>query len=944
MSDYKSTLNLPKTGFPMRANLANREPNMLKNWYKQDLYGKIRAAKKGKKTFILHDGPPYANGDIHIGHSVNKILKDIIVKSKTLSDFDAPYIPGWDCHGLPIELKVEQKHGKPGKKLTAAEFRVKCREYAARQVDGQRKDFKRLGVLGEWDNPYLTMNFKTEANIVRALANIIKNDHLHKGSKPVHWCTDCGSALAEAEVEYEDKLSPAIDVAFNAVDSDALLACFDKQADDFGQGVISAVIWTTTPWTLPANRAIALAAKVEYSLVAGGGRRFILATDLVADCMARYGIEDFTTLAIATGAALEKQLFQHPFLELQVPTIVADHVTIDAGTGCVHTAPGHGQDDYSAGLKYDLEVANPVGDNGVFRDDTEFFAGLHVFKANDKVLEVLTERNALIHHVNIKHSYPHCWRHKTPIIFRATPQWFISMDQKGLRDSALAEIKDVKWIPSWGQNRIEKMIEGRPDWCVSRQRTWGVPITLFVNKETDELHENSIEMMELIAQKIEKEGIQAWFDLEPESILGFEAEQYRKVTDTLDVWFDSGTTHASVVAVRDEYTKEDGTQATADLYLEGSDQHRGWFQSSLLTSTAINGVAPYKEVLTHGFVVDGDGKKMSKSLGNVMSPQTVMNDLGADILRLWVASTDYTGEITVSDEILNRSADSYRRIRNTSRFLLSNLNGFDPQTDLVAPEEMVALDRWIVAKALTMQNEVIEAYDNYNLHVVYQKLMHFCSIDLGSFYLDIIKDRQYTAKTGSNAHLSCQTALYHIVESLVRLIAPILSFTADEIWGRLPGERNEFVFTETWYEGLFGLTENEVLDNDKWTQIIAVRAEVNKTLELARKETVIGGGLEAEVTLYASEEISTLLSTLDDELRFVLITSQAAVKPLADAPAEAIATELKGLSVLVLKTEAAKCDRCWHHREEVGQDEKHPELCGRCITNVDGEGETRQFA
>lgn len=944
MSDYKSTLNLPKTGFPMRANLANREPNMLKNWYKQDLYAKIRAAKKGKKTFILHDGPPYANGDIHIGHSVNKILKDIIIKSKTLSDFDAPYIPGWDCHGLPIEIQVEKKHGKPGKKLDAAEFRVKCREYAARQVAGQSKDFQRLGVLGNWENPYLTMNFDTEANIVRAFAKIIENGHLLKGSKPVHWCTDCGSSLAEAEVEYEDKISPAIDVAFNAIDNDAVLACFEKVADDFGHGVISTVIWTTTPWTLPANRAVALAAKVEYSLVQAGERRLILATDLVASCMARYGIEDFTTLAICKGIDLEKTLYQHPFLDLQVPAIVADHVTIDAGTGCVHTAPGHGQDDYSAGLKYDLEVANPVADNGVFREDTEFFAGLHVFKANDKVLEVLTERNALIHHVNIKHSYPHCWRHKTPIIFRATPQWFISMDQKGLRDNALAEIKDVKWIPSWGQNRIEKMIEGRPDWCVSRQRTWGVPITLFVNKETDELHENSVEMMELIARKIEKEGIQAWFDLEPESLLGFEAEQFRKVTDTLDVWFDSGTTHSAVVGTREEYTQEDGQQASINLYLEGSDQHRGWFQSSLLTSTAMNGTAPYKEVLTHGFVVDAKGKKMSKSVGNVMSPQTVVNDLGADVLRLWVASTDYTGEITVSDEILNRSADSYRRLRNTSRFLLANLNGFDPKTDLVAAQDMVALDRWIVAKTLTLQNEVIEAYESYNLHIVYQKLMHFCSIDLGSFYLDVIKDRQYTAKSGSNAHLSCQTALYHIAESLVRLIAPILSFTADEIWSRLPGERNEFVFTETWYEGLFDLSENELLDNDKWSQIITIRAEVNKALELARKETIIGGGLEAEVTLYASEELTTLLSSLEDELRFVLITSQAAVKPLADAPANAVVTDVKGLSVEVLKSAAEKCDRCWHHREEVGQDAEHPELCGRCITNISGEGETRQFA
>lgn len=944
MSDYKDTLNLPKTGFPMRANLANREPNMLKNWYSKDLYQKIRTAKKGKKTFILHDGPPYANGDIHIGHSVNKILKDIIIKSKTLSDFDAPYIPGWDCHGLPIELKVEQKVGKPGKKISAADFRKKCREYAARQVDGQRKDFKRLGVLGEWDKPYLTMDFSTEANIVRALAKIIKNDHLHKGSKPVHWCTDCGSALAEAEVEYEDKKSPAIDVAFTAVNPDQVISRFNALSDDLGEGDICAVIWTTTPWTMPANRAVALAAKVEYSLVQAGPRRLILATDLVADCMARYEITDFKTLAICAGLDLEKQLFDHPFLKLQVPAIVADHVTIEAGTGCVHTAPGHGQDDYAVGLRYDLEVANPVGDNGVFREDTEFFAGLHVFKANDRVIEVLAEHNALLCHQPLMHSYPHCWRHKTPIIFRATPQWFISMDKKGLRDSALGEIKDVKWIPSWGQNRIEKMIENRPDWCISRQRTWGVPITLFVHKETDELHPNSVEMMELIARKIEKEGIQAWWDLEPETLLGFEAEEFRKVTDTLDVWFDSGSTHSSVVGARDEYTQADGEQAPIDMYLEGSDQHRGWFQSSLMTSMAINNRAPYSEVLTHGFVVDGDGKKMSKSLGNVMSPQTVMNNLGADILRLWVASTDYTGEITVSDEILNRSADSYRRIRNTSRFLLANLNGFEPSTDLVANEDMVALDRWIVAQTLEMQNAVIEAYENYNMHIVYQKLMHFCSIELGSFYLDIIKDRQYTAKADSNARRSCQTALYHIVESLVRLMAPILSFTADEIWGRMPGERDEFVFTGVWYDGLFALSENEALSNESWTSLLSVRAEVNKALELARKENTIGGGLEAEVTLYASPELTALLASLEDELRFVLITSKADVQPLAEAPSDAMETEIKGLSVTVAKSAAEKCARCWHHSEEVGKHQAHPELCGRCVTNIDGEGEIRKFA
>ncbi|MCK5818056.1 MAG: isoleucine--tRNA ligase [Psychromonas sp.] len=944
MSDYKSTLNLPKTDFPMRANLANREPNMLKNWYKNALYTKIRTAKKGKKAFVLHDGPPYANGDIHIGHSVNKILKDIIIKSKTLSDFDAPYVPGWDCHGLPIELKVEQKHGKPGKKLTHAQFRVKCRDYAARQVEGQRKDFIRLGVLGEWDKPYLTMNFDTQANIVRGLAKIIKNGHFEKGSKPVHWCTDCRSALAEAEVEYEDKKSPAIDVVFTAVNAGTLINCFNLQSDDLGHGDICAVIWTTTPWTLPANRAIAVAAKVEYSLIQAGSRRLIIATDLVAGAMARYEINDAKTLAICSGLDLEKQMFNHPFLKIEVPIIIADHVTIDVGTGCVHTAPGHGQDDYAVGLKYDLEVANPVADNGVFCEDTKYFAGLHVFKANDRVLEVLEDHNALLYHISLKHSYPHCWRHKTPIIFRATPQWFISMEQNGLRDEALDGITRVKWIPCWGQQRIQKMVENRPDWCVSRQRTWGVPITLFVHKETEELHENSIDMIEIIACKIEKEGIQAWWDLAPDSLLGTEATQFRKVTDTLDVWFDSGTTHSSVINARPEYTRSDGRQAEADLYLEGSDQHRGWFQSSLMTSMAMYHKAPYKQVLTHGFVVDGNGKKMSKSLGNVMSPQKVMNNLGADVLRLWVASNDYTGEMTVSDEILKRSADNYRRIRNTARFLLANLNEFDPATDMVANEDMIALDRWIVAKADLLQTDILNAYEEYNLHGVHQGLTNFCSIELGSFYLDIIKDRQYTSKSDGLARRSCQTAMYYLIEAIVRWMAPILSFTADEIWGRIPGSRSEFVFTETWYDGLFSPTENELLSSALWDQLILVRAEVNKALELSRKARVIGGGLEAEVILFASEELASLLRLLKDELRFVLITSKTTVKTMSEASNDAVVTDVPGLSVLIKKSISSKCDRCWHHNDTVGTNDTHPLLCDRCIINIEGEGEVRHFA
>ncbi|ABV35805.1 isoleucyl-tRNA synthetase [Shewanella sediminis HAW-EB3] len=940
MSDYKSTLNLPETEFPMRGNLANREPVMLKSWTEDGLYQQIRDSRIGRKPFILHDGPPYANGSIHIGHSVNKILKDIIVKSKTLSGFDAPYIPGWDCHGLPIELKVEQKVGKPGHKVTAAQFREKCREYAAKQVDGQREDFIRLGVFADWNKPYLTMDFDTEANIVRSLAKVIDSGHLHKGVKPVHWCTDCGSALAEAEVEYEDKKSPAIDVAFAATDKAALLAKFDVQDCT---GSASMVIWTTTPWTLPANRALSVSPELDYVLVEfvkdGATSTVILADALVESCMERYGVESHKALGKAKGQELELLRFNHPFYDFDVPVILGDHVTVDSGTGVVHTAPGHGQDDFVVGQKYGLEVANPVGDNGVYKADTEIFAGQHVFKANDNVVALLEEKGALIKHEKIMHSYPHCWRHKTPIIFRATPQWFISMDQKGLRKQALGEIEQTQWIPDWGQSRIEKMVENRPDWCISRQRTWGVPITLFVHRETEELHPDSISLMERVANRIEREGIQAWWDLDAQELLGDEAEQYRKVTDTLDVWYDSGSSFSSVVASRPEYQGHE-----IDLYLEGSDQHRGWFMSSLMISTAMNGKAPYKQVLTHGFTVDGNGRKMSKSIGNVIAPQTVTNKLGADILRLWVAATDYSGEMTVSDEILKRSADAYRRIRNTARFLLANINGFDPVNDLVAVEEMVALDRWVVRRAAALQEELIEAYEQYNFHVVTQKLMQFCSVELGSFYLDIIKDRQYTAKGDSVARRSCQSALYLISEAMVRWIAPILSFTADEIWQLLPGEREKYVFTQEWYQGLESVTLDSDLSDEYWEQLLTVRGEVNKVIEQARREKQIGGSLEAEITLYADDALSQALATLGDELRFVLLTSKTQIVALSSAPADAIETEMTSLKLGLHKAESEKCERCWHHREDVGQVEAHPTLCTRCVTNIEGDGEVRQFA
>lgn len=933
--DYKNTLNLPETGFPMRGDLAKREPVMLKNWYEKKLYQKIRQATKGKKSFILHDGPPYANGSIHIGHAVNKILKDIIVKSKTAAGFDSPYIPGWDCHGLPIELKVEGLVGKPGDKISAAQFREECRKYAHEQVEGQKKDFIRLGVLGDWDNPYLTMNYDTEANIIRTFAKVVENGHLYKGYKPVHWCLDCASSLAEAEVEYEDKTSPSIYVAFPATNESEVLNKFD--ITETGNGEIAAVIWTTTPWTLPSNRAIAVNADLDYQLLQFGDKRLILAKELVESVQKAVGEESVKVLGSAKGSDLELLRFNHPFYDYTVPVILGDHVTTDGGTGLVHTAPDHGQDDYIVGQKYGLEMAALINDAGLFNDHAPFFAGKGVFESNELVVEKLKETGRLLKLTKIRHSYPHCWRHKTPIIFRATPQWFIGMDANGLRPQALNEIKQVRWIPDWGQARIEKMVENRPDWCISRQRTWGVPVALFIHKDTEELHPRTLELVEEVAKRVEKSGIQAWWDLDPKELLGDEAESYKKVLDTLDVWFDSGATYSSVVKNRAEFNGLD-----ADMYLEGSDQHRGWFMSSLMLSTATDNKAPYKQVLTHGFTVDGQGRKMSKSIGNIVTPQEVMDKFGGDILRLWVASTDYTGEMSVSDEILKRAADSYRRIRNTARFLLANLNGFDPKRDLVKPEEMIVLDRWAVDCALNAQKEIQEAYENYQFHAVVQRLMKFCSVEMGSFYLDIIKDRQYTTKADSLARRSCQTALWHIAEALVRWIAPILSFTADEIWQYIPGERGEFVFTEEFYNGLFPLNAEETMNDAYWQKVLKLRDEVNRVLEQARADKTIGAALEAEVTLYANDEYAKILSQLGNELRFVLITSKVEIKPLADADVEA--GEVEGFRVKAIRSTHEKCPRCWHYSETIGQNPNHPTLCARCVENVDGNGEVRHFA
>jgi isoleucyl-tRNA synthetase len=941
MTDYKHTLNLPQTEFAMKASLAQREPAMLEHWQAIDVYGQIRQQSAGRPSFILHDGPPYANGDLHLGHAVNKSLKDMIIKSRTLMGFDAPYVPGWDCHGLPIEHNVEKKKGKAGQKVSYAEFRKACREYAASQVENQKKDFIRLGVFGDWDNPYLTMNFETEANIVRALGRIVENGHLVKGFKPVYWSVVGASALAEAEVEYQDKQSYTIDVRFTAVEPAFWLKAFGV-ADAIALP-LSVVIWTTTPWTLPANQAVCLNATLEYALLRckvsdeQGEELLVIAAGMQDEVMARYGVESVERLGVVKGAALERALLKHPFIDKHVPVLLGDHVTTDAGTGAVHTAPDHGMEDFVAGQAYGLGTLNLLDDHGVFSADAGEVAGDHVYKVDEKILDILKREGALLAVKKITHSYPHCWRTKTPLIYRATPQWFISMTEKGLLDSALEAVKGVQWIPEWGQARIELMLKASPDWCVSRQRTWGVPITLFVHKETGALHPRTVELFEKIAQRIEKTGIDAWFDLQPEELLGAEAAHYNKVSDTLDVWFDSGVTHYAVLE------KTEGLRFPADIYLEGSDQHRGWFQSSLKTSIAMNGVAPYKQVLTHGFTVDENGRKMSKSLGNTISPTEVFNEYGADILRLWVAATDYRGEIAVSPEILKRVADSYRRIRNTARFLLSNMSGFDPAVDAVAAQDMLALDYWITRQAQLLREEVKTDYENYQFLNVYQKVHNFCVIELGGFYLDIIKDRQYTAKTDGLARRSTQTAMYHITEILVRLIAPILSFTADEIWTFVPGKRAQSVFLTLFDEGLPLLAPQTDFSDEFWTQLMAVKTAVNKELEKQRMDKKIGAALSAEVVLYCDDALTAQLQCLQDELRFVLIVSAATVRPLSEA-ADAAVTDLAGLRIRVQASSHLKCVRCWHYRADVGSHADHPEICARCVDNISGNGEQRQYA
>ena len=941
MSDYKNTLNLPQTDFPMRGNLAQREPEMLARWYEKDIYGQLCAQGSQRDLFVLHDGPPYANGDIHMGHAVNKILKDIILKFKRLDGYHAPYVPGWDCHGLPIEHKVEKKIGKAGDKVDHRGFRKHCREYAMKQVDGQRRDFKRLGVLGDWDKPYLTMDPKVEANIIRALGGIYENGYLVRGYKPVYWSVVGRSALAEAEVEYQNKKSVQVDVGYLVQDEQNFLEVFSCSGE-LGEGEVSVVIWTTTPWTLPSSQAITVHAQITYVLVQyqskGVAKRFIVAEELLVSVMARCHIDDFTILGVAPGTALEKKQVFHPFYNRLIPIILGEHVTLDVGTGCVHTAPDHGIDDFLVCVKYGISTLNYLDGAGYFREHVELFSGEHVYKVDSHVVEVLEGKGRLLSKGEIEHSYPHCWRTKTPLIFRATPQWFISMNENNLLEKVRASLAGVTFIPHWGRRRMEAMLENSPDWCVSRQRVWGVPIALFVHKDSGEPHPKTKELFEKAASLVEEHGIDAWYESDAYKLLpSKDADKYIRVTDTLDVWFDSGVTHSTVL------DKHDILKVPADIYLEGSDQHRGWFQSSLKSSVAMRGESPYLGLLTHGFVVDANGRKMSKSLGNVISPQKLFKSWGADILRLWVASSDYTAEMTVSDEILKRISDSYRRIRNTARFLLANLHGFNVDTDLLPWEDMLSIDLWAVDCSRRLQEELKGSYENYNFSLVYQKINNFCSNDMGGFYLDIIKDRQYTTSENSKARRSCQTAMYHIVEAFVRWITPVLSFTADEIWQHIPGKRSESALLETYYDGLYSHHSNE-LRVEYWDIIKRVKTEVNKVLEGARRDTVIGGSLESCIVLFVEPLLLKELEKLGNELKFILIVSEVKLKSQEACSENVVKTEFPGLSVLVQKSSHGKCVRCWHHVPNIGMHEGFPDLCNRCHSNIAGKGEERLYA
>ncbi len=928
--DYKLTLNLPKTEFPMKANLVTKEPEIIKAWEEMGLYKKIRESSKGRPLWVLHDGPPYANGHIHMGTAFNKVLKDIIVKSRQMAGFDSPYVPGWDCHGLPIEHKVDQELGQDRFKMSQVEIRQYCRRYAERFIDIQRQEFKRLGVLGEWEDPYITMSYDYEATIVREFGRFALNGSLFRSKKPVYWCISCGTALAEAEVEYKEKTSDSIYVKFPLLDN---LDHIDPSLKDKD---IYIVIWTTTPWTIPANLAIALHPEYDYVAVEIGKEVYILLERLMYITLDTIGLGQGRVLARFKGEELEFKRARHPLYNRESIIVLADYVTLDAGTGCVHTAPGHGQEDYETGLRYNIEIYSPVRADGTFDSSVGYFEGLGVFEANSKVNQKLMEMGMLLYKGEITHEYPHCWRCKQPVIFRATEQWFISMDKTNLRANALKAIDQVKWIPPWGRNRIYDMIQKRPDWCISRQRAWGVPIVAFYCKGCGN-YLITEEIVEHVARLVEKEGADIWFRLEEKDLLPQDTScphcgktEFRKETDILDVWFDSGVSYAAVVE------KRDYLRSPADMYLEGSDQHRGWFHSSLLCSVGTIGRASYISVLTHGFVVDGQGKAMHKSAGNVISPEELIRDYGAEIIRLWVAAEDYTDNIRLSKEILQRLTEAYRRIRNTCRFMLGNLYDFDPERDMVEPSQMEELDRWILHRLQELNKRLLKAYEEYSFHVVYHGLHNFCVVDLSSLYLDIVKDRLYTLEPNSRKRRSSQSAIYKILDVMVRLMAPVLSFTAEEIWGYIPiRNKAQSIHMET-----FLPVEDTLIDKDlnsRWEKLLDLRSEVTKALEISRKSKEIGHSLDAKVVLGCHQEIRDLLSTIKEDLREIFIVSEVEVLDLNQLSYE-YNTSMDGLRVMVVASPHKKCERCWVRDSSVGKDPDLPTLCQRCLDVIKAMG------
>jgi len=945
MADYKKTLNLPDTPFPMRGDLARREPQRVEAWHDKGVYKRLRQIAKGRPRFVLHDGPPYANGDIHIGTAVNKILKDMVVKSKTLAGFDAPYVPGWDCHGMPIEVQIEKKHGK---NLPTEQTLRLCRAYAAEQIERQKKDFRRLGVLGEWDNPYMTMAPGNEADEIRTLGKLLAKGYVYRGLKPVNWCFDCGSALAEAEVEYEDRKDPAIDVGFPFAEPEKIAKAFGLTKLPSKPGY--ALTWTTTPWTLPGNQALNAHPEFTYHLIDTEKGLLILAAELQEACLARYGLSG-RTLAKCQGSALENIAFRHPFYDRLAPVYLGEYVTLDTGTGIVHSAPAYGVEDFESCRRYGMKddaILTPVRGDGKFVSSLPLFGGMPIWDANAKIISHMAEKRVLFAKADTVHSYMHCWRHKTAVILRATTQWFAGMEdtsgfngnkpQETLRSLALRGIEATQFFPAWGQARLHGMIANRPDWTLSRQRQWGVPMPFFLHKDTGALHPRTLELLEEVAKRVEQGGIEAWQSVSAEALLGADATMYEKSRDTLDVWFDSGSTHQTVMG--GPQGRESGagshpqqTAFPADLYLEGSDQHRGWFHSSLLVSCMMNGVPPYAGLLTHGFVVDGAGRKMSKSKGNVVAPQQVSGTLGAEILRLWVASTDYSGELSISNEILKRVVESYRRIRNTLRFLLANSADFDAAKHAVPVAQMAEIDRYALALTARLQNELTADYARYQFHLVAQKLQGFCSEDLGAFYLDILKDRLYTCGADSRARRSAQTALYHVTHALVRLMAPILSFTAEELWAVLTSNEDDSVFFQTW-QALPEVAKAETL-LAKWDRLRELRGPVRRQIEELRSAGKVGSSLQAEVDMHVNGADYELLSSLGDDLKFVLLTSAARVHR---------ASEEGGEHLAVAPSAHAKCERCWHYRTDVGAAKSHPTLCGRCVSNLHGAGESRPHA